>query len=176
MGIDKEIRCPKCGNNAQFTEVVTGACYENRYYMDYTGDGEVVEVQQQKNFCPEEVTFICPSCEYDLSEDNFEADKNGDTDIRGQLMTKYREYLIAAREEDARRSWAYQALKDKITELGTELEGWQTKYRQAEEGKLDVLDRNAVLHLLNLHIARVADWIFMLNQILNAKDIDDAKE
>ena len=84
--MDKQVRCFQCGNTDQFDEVVVGACYTNRYYLDKEGN-TVVETRQ-KSFEADNITFICSSCGADIDD----MDAGGGMNMRDVLMEKYSEY------------------------------------------------------------------------------------
>jgi len=168
------IACPKCGSRMQFNKVVKGACYEIRYYLPEDGS-TVVNVSDQKCFdVVDGVTFVCASCGADLSDDDatFDTlDENGDSDVRGQLMTKYREYMKDTGDRKQKALAVLVVVEEKLAEFEQERELWQAKAREAiEDGDSGIsISPNAVREFINQKIEGYSDLIFLMNKILKAE-------
>jgi len=172
--VDKAVVCPQCGNRTQFDEIVGGACYGNRYYLNEDGS-EVVNVRNKRYFEVDEIRFVCSSCEYNLDGED------GEAVLKERLLSLYSKMLEKERKVRQAEAVCMTLVEKKIEELEAEREGWQKKYREAEEGRFDVLGRERARDVIAESISVVSDNIFLLNEILEKarsgyKVFDEAKE
>lgn len=67
----KEIKCPKCGNTEDFTEVLNGCCLEVNYKRDRRGKWKKVNCDVNSNV-DFELTWECTNCQTDCTDQHEE--------------------------------------------------------------------------------------------------------